>query len=37
MVDRPIIKKFGPPGEQQKNHREMFAAKTLSKRIGTAD
>jgi NAD(P)-dependent dehydrogenase (short-subunit alcohol dehydrogenase family) len=33
----PIINKFGLPGEQQKNHREMFAAKALLKRLGTAD
>ena len=37
MVDTPIIKKFGLPGEQQKNHREMFTAKMILKRIGTAD
>jgi hypothetical protein len=29
MVETPILKKLGLPGEQQKTHREMFAAKSL--------
>jgi NAD(P)-dependent dehydrogenase (short-subunit alcohol dehydrogenase family) len=37
MVETPILNKLGLPGEQQKTHREMFAAKSLLKRIGTAD
>jgi NAD(P)-dependent dehydrogenase (short-subunit alcohol dehydrogenase family) len=37
MVETPILKKLGLPGEQEKSNREMFAAKTLLKRIGTAD
>jgi NAD(P)-dependent dehydrogenase (short-subunit alcohol dehydrogenase family) len=37
MVETPILNKLGLPGEQQKSHQEMFAAKSLLKRIGTAD
>jgi NAD(P)-dependent dehydrogenase (short-subunit alcohol dehydrogenase family) len=37
MVETPIIKKIGLPREQEKSHREMFAAKSLLKRIGTAE
>jgi NAD(P)-dependent dehydrogenase (short-subunit alcohol dehydrogenase family) len=37
MVETPILNKLGLPGEQQKNLRPKFAAKSLLKRIGTAD
>jgi NAD(P)-dependent dehydrogenase (short-subunit alcohol dehydrogenase family) len=37
MVETPILNKLGLPAEQQKSHQEMFAAKALLKRLGTAD
>jgi len=37
LVETPIIKKLGIAEEQLKTLQEMFVAKTLLKRIGTAD
>jgi NAD(P)-dependent dehydrogenase (short-subunit alcohol dehydrogenase family) len=37
MVETPILNKLGLREKQQKTNREMFAAKSLLKRIGTAD
>lgn len=36
-IETPIIKKLGLAGEQKKKFDEMIAAKSLLKRIGTAD
>lgn len=36
-IETPIVKKAGLTGEQQKKYDEIVAAKTLLKRVGTAD